>query len=168
MAGSTRWVRFIVPGISVPGGETRVLATQALGSGGLSLRNATVVRSMGRLRAFNADVSGISHGTVFDFITETPIAALVDQPTFDFSSRSDASFRLLTPFIAGPRQVSLDALGANTSSYDAGETTVVSLESKAERRVLGTAEMTYTLMCSNESTIQADFYGTLSLLFHLA
>ena len=113
MAGNTRWVRFLVLGISVPGNETRVLASQALGSGGLSLRNATVVRQLGLLRIANPVAGTFAQGEVFSLITETFIASLVDQPTFDFSTRLDVSYSVLEPWIAGPAQISVDMTPAN-------------------------------------------------------
>ena len=168
MAGNTRWVRLIVPGITVPGNETRVLAIQAMGSGGLSLRNATLVRTMGLIRGFNAASAGVAHGTVFQLFTEVGIPALSDAPTYDFNSRPDASYSLLQPWVCGPLLKGLDAASAEWLQYDPSSTSVVDLESKAQRRLLGTAELNYSLVCSNESVETVTWYGTLSLLFHLS
>ena len=168
MAGKTRWARAIIAGISVPGNETRVLTSLSLGSGSLSLRNATVVRQLGLLRIANPVAGTFAQGEVFSLLTETPIASLVDQPSFDFASRLDASYSVLEPWIAGPAQISVDTTPANTFQYDSSPSSMIWIDSKAQRRVLGTSEMSYSLLCSNDSAVTVTIMGTLSILFHLA
>ena len=45
---------------------------------------------------------------------------------------------------------------------------MVRIDSKAQRWVLGTAEMFYTLMCSNDSAVTVTVNGVLSVLFYLS
>ena len=165
---TTRWIcTDLGGGISVPSGETRVLVQRDLGNQDGLGPKPTLVRCLGMIRAFNADVSIVAHGNVFGFINRLAFTAGGDLGAAQsFVANSDASYFLEEPFVAGPQLASVDAVPATRVQFDPSPSAMVKVDGKSARSIFGWNEKHLVILCENTGAT-VTWFGTLSFLFHV-
>jgi len=153
--------------ITVPAGESRVAHSGTTSSGTGGTPSATLVRTRGLVRIFNADATAIAHGSMGMLFTRSPVLVGVDvDAEFNPADHGSDRWPVFEWWQAGPLLASLNLAGANTFQYDPSPSAVRDIDSKGKYRVDGN-EQNFAFIIGNDSTITVTVQSQLRLLWML-